>query len=217
MNQDDLRSEIATLVSFEADGELIDRLKRQHPTRKVHHPEHDNNFWRAWNEAAAFCWAVSSIDAVTPKFVGDETGLPDIEWGNERWLEVKTVDNSPKEIVILNQQAMAGFGMRLFSDLSSPNPNVLRKFEYHLQDTLLKAARTKCGELVLFLSMRIDGGTSHRKIREAVTTWAVASASHWGVRIVVANGLRWDQPFVDTGPTEGKRPTTHDGSESPQS
>ena len=197
-NQSDLTEEIRILDRVGGRQDLIDRLRRQHPVRRSHKVEHDRNFWRAWTEAIGLAWAVETAGYESPQFTPDESGLPDLDLGSRRWLEAKTVDNSPEEAAILDQQAAAGFGMRMFAHMSDLDQNVLRKFEDHLQNALNKSERTECDELTVFYSISIDGGTSQRSAYREIEVWATEAADRVGVRIVIVKNMKWQNPFVDT-------------------
>ena len=150
VNQPDYSDVVEIVARHGGLDDLRSRLADSHPTDRPHLDEFDRQFWTVWNEAAAFAWAVE--EGFPGVSFTDDNATTDVSADKGRMIEAKTIHESPEERRIEEKMAEASdrgeLLMRMSSNMTSPHPNLMKKFEDAVQDSVQKLRRQDGSELV---------------------------------------------------------------------
>lgn len=200
--QSDYSDVVEIVTKHDGLADFISRLSDSHPVDRPHLEEFDRQLWTVWNEAAALAWTSAAAGFAGLRFT-DDRGTTDLIDANGVMIEAKIIEVSPEERRIKTRMAEASdrgeLIMRMSSNMTEPHPNLLKKFEDGLRDSLLKLLRQGGAELVVFFQLAgLDWPTSSREALAEIKRWADEAALTTGARIVVWKSDDWREPFIDT-------------------
>ena len=187
--------------------DFILELQRVHPMDREHRREHDDGFWRAFNEGAAFAWAQDIGRLGSPRFVPFDPngpGAPDLRVDEtDLWIEVKAIglseEDQAEEDRLFARTNAWDIPMRVGNASRHVPAGLVNKFSGDLADAEKKLARQDGGRLLIFISLAIDFGVSRDFVRNWVAEWADAVVRQRGHGVVVCDRFEWHRPFVVAG------------------
>ena len=195
-NADDFPDVIQVVTRHGQRRSLLDRLRDEHPTTKLHHQQHDDRLLDVFTEAEAFAWAVEVEKLGSASWVMKQ-GAPDIRTDSGLWIEAKTIHRSAQEEEWRRRAIAAepGLILRGATEPASPHPGMIKKFQSGLDDAIKKWERQDTGQLVVFFDwLGIDFGTSRREAPQQVNLWARTAEEGRSVRVVICRSYQWRAP-----------------------
>jgi hypothetical protein len=172
------------------------RLIDEHPTKRQHQEQYDQQVINCLTEACAFAWA--DLCQLGRANFDYREGAPDVYVEQATWVEAKSINPSQADRALTRH--MAKTGAVISGDVPSIGPGLLSKFQYSYEDARRKFARQGQGRYFVFFNLtQLDMNLWPRtqEILEMLVNWAEAQVEHDpSIGITMTYAYDWQHPFV---------------------